>query len=158
MKAGLTVVSALCGLLAAACSGHQAGPAAARATPSANLPGTAWRLVEFRSSDDSIGIVKPDNPAAYTMALEADGRVALRLNCNRGAGAWSATATGPDGGSIRFGPLAVTKAFCPPPSLDMQIARDAEYIRSYVLRDDRLYLNLMADGGTYVWEPAGGAR
>jgi len=92
------------------------------------------------------------------MTLEPDGRVALRLNCNRGAGAWSATATGPDTGSFRFGSLAVTKAFCPPPSLDVQIARDAEYVRSYVLRDGRLYLNLMADGGTYVWEPAGGVR
>jgi hypothetical protein len=44
----------------------------------------------------------------------------------------------------------MTKMFCPPPSFDMQIARDAEYVRSYLLRDGRLYLNLMADGGTYV--------
>jgi len=68
-------------------------------------------------------------------------------------GTWTATPTGGDSGSFGFGPLAVTKAFCPPPSLDGQIARHAEYLRSYVLRDGRLYLNLMADGGTYVWEP-----
>ncbi|PYN27041.1 MAG: hypothetical protein DMD76_08925 [Candidatus Rokuibacteriota bacterium] len=158
VNAGLTVASALCGLLAAACASHQAGPAAARTAQGAKLLGTAWRLVEFQSPDDRIGTVRPKNPAAYTMALEPDGRVALRLNCNRGAGAWSATATGPDAGSFRLGPLAVTKAFCPPPSLDVQFARDAEYIRSYVLRDGRLYLHLMADGGTYVWEPARGAR
>jgi heat shock protein HslJ len=158
MNAGLTVASALCGLLAAACAVHQAGPATARAAPGAKLPGTAWRLVEFQSPDDRIGTVRPDNPAAYTMALEPGGRVALRLNCNRGAGTWTATATGPDSGSFRFGPLAVTKAFCQPPSPDVQIARNAEYIRSYVLRNGRLYLNLMADGGTYVWEPAGGLR
>jgi hypothetical protein len=36
--------------------------------------------------------------------------------------------------------------------MDTQIARDAQYVRTYVLRDGRLYLNLMADGGNYVWE------
>jgi hypothetical protein len=80
MSAGLTIASALCGLLAAACAGHQAGVAATGAAPGAKLPGTAWRLVEFQSPDDRIGTVRPDNPAAYTMALEPDGRVALRLN------------------------------------------------------------------------------
>ena len=43
MSASLTVASALCGLLAAACVGHQAGPAAIGAAPGAKLPGTASR-------------------------------------------------------------------------------------------------------------------
>ena len=49
----------------------------------------------------------------------------------------------------------MTRAQCPQPSLDTLIARDAEYVRTYVLRGDRLYLNLMADGGNYVWERVG---
>jgi hypothetical protein len=43
---------------------------------------------------------------------------------------------------------------CQPPSLDQQIARDAAYVRSYVLENDKLYLSLMADGGIYVWQKA----
>jgi hypothetical protein len=29
----------------------------------------------------------------------------------------------------------------------------AEYLRSYLLTDGKLYLSLMADGGIYAWEP-----
>jgi len=115
------------------------------------LLGSSWRLVEFQSSDDKVGLVKPDDPSKYTLSLGVDGRAAMRLNCNRAAGPWSSRANGADSGSFSLGPLAVTKAACAPPSLDERIARDAEYIRSYVLRDGRLYLSLAADGGTYVW-------
>lgn len=115
------------------------------------LVGSSWRLVEFQSSNDTTGVVKPDDPSKYTLSLGADGRAAMRLNCNRGTGPWSSRASGVDSGSFSLGPLAVTKALCAPPSLDARIARDVEYVRSYVLRDGRLYLNLMADGGTYVW-------
>jgi hypothetical protein len=34
-----------------------------------------------------------------------------------------------------------------------RIARDAEYVRGFVLSDGRLYLSLMADAGIYAWEP-----
>ncbi|HXV82180.1 MAG TPA: hypothetical protein VEG60_20090, partial [Candidatus Binatia bacterium] len=56
-------------------------------------------------------------------------------------------------GSFRIGPLAMTRAHCPPPSLDVRIAKDMEFVRSFIMKDGRLYLSLMADGGIYVWEP-----
>jgi heat shock protein HslJ len=87
------------------------------------------------------------------MELEANGTVAMRLDCNRATGMWTSTPTSDEGGSLEFGPLAMTRALCPQPSLDQQIARQAEYLRSYILRDGRLYISLMADGGIYVWEP-----
>jgi len=37
--------------------------------------------------------------------------------------------------------------------MDEQIASQIQYIRSYLMKDGRLYLSLMADGGIYVWEP-----
>ena len=117
------------------------------------LGDTRWRLVEFQSMDDSIGTVRPDDPSAYTMRLNGDGTVQMRLNCNRANGTWSAEASGPSSGSFGFGPLAVTRALCPPPSLDERVAAHAEYVRSYLLQDGRLYLSLMADGGIYAWEP-----
>jgi heat shock protein HslJ len=143
---------------AVSCSRNQSAvattPAAAGSSAAAvTLAGSNWRLVEFRSSEDAIGVVRPDDPAKYTMSLAGDGRAALRLNCNRANGPWSSKATSQDSGSFSFGNLAMTRALCPPPSLDQQIARDATYVRSYLLRSGNLYLNLMADGGTYVWSP-----
>ena len=114
------------------------------------LVGTAWRLIEFRSSDDEIGVLRPTASSLYTMTLGENGSVSMRLDCNRVNGTWSASAAG---ASFGFGDLRMTRGACQHPSLDVQIARHAEYVRSYLLRDGLLYLNLMADGGTYVWEP-----
>lgn len=135
------ILGVVCVLGVATCTG-QVDPT--------GLAGT-WRLVEFQSSDDAIGVVRPDSGAIYTMTLEQDGKVSMQLNCNRAGGTWTATPTNADNGTFGFGPLAMTRAFCPPPSLDTQIARHAQYIRSYVVRDGRLHLSLMADGGIYVW-------
>jgi len=136
--------------------------AAAAQAPSASLEhqplaGTSWRMVEFQSMDDAIGTVRPEDPSLYTMTLGVDGTASFRLNCNRAHGTWSSEPTG-DGasGSFELGPLAMTRAICPPPSLDESFARDAAYVRSYLLKDGRLYLSLMADGGIYAWEPDGG--
>jgi len=117
------------------------------------LAGTQWRLVQFQSMDDAIGTVRPDDPSLYTMRLRGDGSVIMRLNCNRARGTWSAQAgTENTSGTFTFGPLAATRALCPPPSLDEQITAQSEYIRSYLLKNGRLHLSLMADGGIYTWE------
>jgi hypothetical protein len=42
---------------------------------------------------------------------------------------------------------------CPPPHLDERVARDLAHVRSYLLKDGKLYLSLMADGGIYEWAP-----
>ncbi len=130
--------------------------ATANAAPAASdnpLAGTAWRLVEFQSMDDAVGTARPEDPSLYTMRLNADGTVDMRLNCNRANGPWSAEPSAdPSNGRFELGPLAATRALCPPPSLDEQIAAQSEYIRGYLLKDGRLYLSLMADGGIYAWE------
>jgi heat shock protein HslJ len=119
------------------------------------LAGSVWRLVEFQSMDDTTGTLRPDNPSLYTMRLNSDGTVMMRLNCNNANGTWSVE-PGSDGisGRFEFGPLAMTRALCPPPSMDELIAAQAEYIRSYLVKDGKLYLSLMADGGIFAWEPA----
>jgi len=140
----------LCGLLAvlavAACA---AGPA-----PSRTLAGTSWQLVQFQSMDDAQGTTRIADPALYTVSFGADGRVALRLNCNRATGSWQATPAA-DGmsGSLGFGVLAGTRALCPPPSLDEKLLRDLAYVRGYLLRDGQLHMSLMADAGIYSWQP-----
>lgn len=44
--------------------------------------------------------------------------------------------------------MAATRAQCPPGSLHDLVMRQLPFVRSYAIRDGRLYLSLMADGGT----------
>ena len=111
------------------------------------LVGT-WRLVELQSSDDAIGTTRPDDPSKYEMTLSADGSVAMQLNCNRAFGQWQSA--GPS--EISFGQLGMTRAMCLGDSLDTRIARQMEFVRTYVLQGNRLSLNMFADGGNLVWD------
>ncbi|MBA4159428.1 MAG: META domain-containing protein [Gemmatimonadetes bacterium] len=112
-------VLALCVSLATACAQPRVAGEMATAAPA--LVGVTWRLVEFRSA---VGTVRPERPDQYTLTLQEDGRATLRLDCNRGSGTWTATPEGPDRGSLGMGRIAMTRALCPPPSMDTQIARD----------------------------------
>ena len=112
----------------------------------AELGGTSWQLVRFQGGDDRVLV--PDDRAKYTVAFGADGSVSARIDCNRGRGSWKSD--GP--GRLEFGPMALTRAMCPPGSLHDHIVRQWGYVRSYVIRDGRLYLSLMADGGIYEYE------
>jgi uncharacterized protein len=143
----------LLALAAAAAAPVVVGPATVRAAES-SLAGTSWRLVEFQSMDDAIGTLRPQRGEPYTMSLGSDGTASMTLDCNRASGPWSAQPASAESGTFRIGPLAITRALCPEPSLEPRIARDLPYVRSYLLRDGRLHLSLMADGGIYTWEPA----
>jgi heat shock protein HslJ len=125
-------------------------------TSSDPLAGSEWRLLEFQSMDDSIGTLRPETSQQFTMRLNADGTMSLQLDCNRANGSWShVPSEGGENGSFSIGPLAATRALCSPPNFDERIVRDAEYVRSYLLHDGRLYLSLMADAGIYAWESTG---
>ena len=111
------------------------------------LEGTSWQLVKFQGSDDTT--LTPDDRTKYTLTFGAGGQVTARLDCNRGRGTW--TSSGPS--QLQLGPLALTRAQCPPGSLHDQIAKQWGYIRSYIIKDGHLFLSLMADGGIYEFEP-----
>lgn len=133
---------------------NDASPESTKSSSGKPLSGTAWRLVEFQSMDDATGTMRPKDPSLYTMRLNSDGTVTMRLNCNHARGTWSVGPTSKGtSGRFEFGLLIATRAHCPPPSLDENIATQAKFIRSYLLKDGRLYLSLMADGGMYAWEP-----
>lgn len=114
-----------------------------------DLGNTTWQLVEIQSMDGKV--TRPDERAKYTIAFAPDGRIAVRLDCNRGTGTWNARE-----GQLEIGPLAMTRAMCAPGSLSDRFARDLGLVRSYVTENDRLHLALQADGGIYVLEPAPG--
>jgi heat shock protein HslJ len=145
MKHGI-LISFICSFLLAACA------ATTESQSHVSLAGTSWQLHAFQSMDDSQGTTVVDEPVKYTMTLNSDGNAAFRLDCNRGMGGWDSTpsASG-DGGSLRFGPIAVTRALCPQPDLGEKLARDLDYVRSYRIVQGKLYMALMADAGIYEW-------
>jgi heat shock protein HslJ len=115
-------------------------------TPSA-LQGTSWQLVKFQGGDGTT--LTPDDRAKYTIEFGAGGRLAVRIDCNRGRGTWKS----PEPSRLEFGPLALTRAKCPAGSLHDHIVKQWPNIRSYVIKDGHLFLSLMADGGIYEFEP-----
>ncbi len=115
--------------------------------PVPSLAGTAWQLVRFEGGDDSV--LTPDERSKYTLQFDEQSGVTARLDCNRGRGTWMSTSPG----HLEFGPLALTRAMCPPGSLHDHIVKQWPYVRSYVMKDGHLFLALMADGGIYEFEP-----
>jgi para-nitrobenzyl esterase len=111
------------------------------------LAGTSWQLVKFQGGDGAVLV--PDERPKYTVAFSVEGTVRLRVDCNRGSGSWQSPARN----RIEFGPLALTRAMCPPGSLHDRIVNHWPYFRSYMIRNGHLYLSLMADGGVYEFEP-----
>lgn len=117
------------------------------------LVGTGWRLIHFQSSDNAVGTRTPPNANRYTLQFDANGNLALQLDCNRAMGKWMATPS-MTGGTLTLTGGAMTRAFCGPGALDSQIARDLTRIRSYTYAGVNLSLALEADGGTYLWAPS----
>jgi len=111
------------------------------------IAGTSWRLVKIMEMDDSVDV--PDDPANYTLKFGADGAAAMLADCNRGTGSW----TSESAGQLRFGPIASTKALCPPSSLSEKYLSQFQWVRSYVLKDGHLFLATMADGSIIEFEP-----
>ena len=119
----------------------------AQLVPSAGLEGSAWQLLRFQGGDGTV--LTPDDKRKYAIAFVADGTFSARFDCNRGRGGWTSAGKG----QLQFGPMALTRAMCPPGSLHDQMVKHWPFVRSYVIKDGRLYLSLMADGGRYEFEP-----
>jgi heat shock protein HslJ len=124
-----------------------ASPQGAPQQTPAGLGGTSWRLVKFQGGDGLT--LTPDDKAKYTIAFGTDGRLSARIDCNRGSGSWKSS----EPPQLEFGPLALTRAMCPPGSLYDHIVKQWPYVRSYVMENGHLFLSLMADGGIYEFEP-----
>jgi para-nitrobenzyl esterase len=138
--------------LALAFAGCASAPGAGKAVPPAAAPagleGTSWRLVQIAMGD---GATRPAiDRSRYTIGFGREGVLNVRFDCNRGRGSWSSGAPG----QLEFGPLALTRALCPVGSLHDDLVRQWPHVRSYLVRDGRLFLSLMADGGILEFEPS----
>jgi heat shock protein HslJ len=112
----------------------------------ATLPGSRWRLVRIQSMDGTEMV--PDDRSKYTLELGAAGTLAGRADCNRISGRWTAS-----GESISLGPLAMTRAMCPPGSLSDRYARSLEAAATWMVVGGRLAIAMRVDGGILHFEP-----
>ena len=131
-------VAAAVTLLSIACSSMN-GPPKRTHTPEAVL-GKVWRWESMVTPVERIDVPTPER---YTFQLLPDGRVAARLDCNRGSGTYKISE-----GKIAFGPMASTRMACPPGSLDTRFARDLGRATLFFLEGGKLFLDLPMDSGT----------
>jgi len=111
------------------------------------LAGTAWRLVQIMSMDDRVDV--PDDRSRYTLEFNADGSMRVHADCNFGNGSWASASAG----LLLFGQIAATRAICPPGSLHDRYMAQFPWVRSYIIKDGRLFLATMADGSIIEFEP-----
>ena len=107
------------------------------------LTGTVWRWTETVVGDARI---KPDAPERYTLEFDPGGMVAIRADCNRGSGSYLLT-----GSALGFGPIAMTRAMCPPGSKDTEFLRELGAVQSQQFRGDTLVLSLKTGSGSMTF-------
>jgi heat shock protein HslJ len=108
-----------------------------------------WHLVKIQVMDDAVLV--PDHPSKYTLELGSDGRASVRADCNRGSCSFRL-----EGRTIQFGPMATTRAGCPPGSLSDRYLAQLAHVASWLERDGRLHLATRADGAILEFQPAPG--
>ena len=111
------------------------------------LSGTSWQLVKFQGPDERT--FTPDDKSKYTIKFGSNGRVLVRVDCNRGNSTWKATAKG----ELQFGSWSRTSAKCGPGSLHDQIVTEGANVRNFAIKDGHLFLSGMEGGGYYELEP-----
>jgi heat shock protein HslJ len=129
--------------------------AAQQAAPkSFALTEVTWQLVAIQSMDDAQGTRRIEHPEKFSLRFAANGRAHWQIDCNRGSATWKAEPSlEASSGKLIFGPLALTKMRCPPGSPDQKIINSMPHVRSYLLKEGKLFLSLKADGGIYEWQP-----
>jgi len=139
-RGGLPLLAAL--LVGLGCGGGGAGAAG----PESPL-GVVWQLERIQMMDDTEK--RPDDPSHYTLELLPDGAAAVRADCNRGRGSYRL-----DGPQLTFGPLATTRAMCPPGSLADDYLRQLGIAASWMIVDGRLAIATAMDSSILYFAPA----
>ena len=125
-------------LLLASLAATGLGASSGTAPASEDIVGRAWELVRIQMTDDSLLV--PDDPARYTLRLRRDGRAEIGADCNRATASYALS-----GSALTFGPLAGTRAFCPPPSISDRFLQQLGFVTSFVVKGGRLHLATRAD-------------
>ena len=146
----LVTVPALAALAACATNSAPVMPGTVDAPPpplaaagDAMLADTVWRWSQTATGSNSI---RPDAPERYTLEFQPGGMVSVRADCNRGSGTYLL-----NGSALTFGPLAMTRAACPPGSEDTEFLRELAAVKGQRFNGDDLVLTLSDSGSmTFV--------
>ena len=111
------------------------------------LSGTEWQLVKLNTPDESSHA--PNDKSKYTITFGRNGRVTARVDCNRASSTWKS----PKQGQLQFGSWSRTSTKCGAGSLHDKIVMEGANVKSYWIKDGRLFLSGMAGGGSYELEP-----
>ncbi len=115
------------------------------------LVDTAWQWV--RSTDNGGKETKVAAPEKYTLQFFlADGKVAVRADCNNASGSFTADAHNL---TISLGPM--TRAACPPGSLSDQFIKELGEVQTYLFDGSDLILGRKADSGSMRFAKAASA-
>lgn len=112
-----------------------------------DLMGQVWQLQTVRYNNDETLVI--DDPARYTIEFLPDGAATLQADCNRAGGSYIQ-----DNSSLTIEIGRITRVACPPDSVADEFLRDLENAAIYFIRDGKLYIDLVADGGTMEFAPA----
>ncbi len=104
--------------------------------------GPIWHWDRSRYNDDTT-LTPPADSIGYTLQLNSDGTVQVRGDCNRGGGTFTV-----DGKKLSITITYTTMAACPEGSLEGQFFRDLNRTGGFLIKNDRLFLDLKFDTGT----------
>lgn len=107
----------------------------------AEVVGVLWQWQGTLLNDGTA--FAPVDPSRYTLQLSAEGQAAVQADCNRGSGRYYVSDN-----RIVVGPLATTRALCPPGSLSDEYLRQLQDVTSYLTRDGELIMEIKFDSGS----------
>ena len=115
----------------------------------AEVTSVTWLWTTFKDQAGENDIEVP-NPANYTLTLMPDGTASIQADCNMVG--WTYVL---QGSALTFNTLGPsTLAFCGEESLDQQYLTLLGNTASYIIDENNLILNLMADAGSMIFDSA----
>lgn len=110
------------------------------ASASHPLANTTWDLVNITSMNDEVDT--PNPKATFQLTINANGKFTAVAGCKTAMGDWRSPSTS----QILFDEINIPESDCPYGLLQDRFLDQFKWVRSYVLKQDRLFLATMADG------------
>lgn len=105
-----------------------------------HLSGTEWDLVNITSMNDEVNT--PTKNEIFILSLDENGRFKATTQCLKAKGQWISNGNA----HIEFNQISMENNNCSPHFLEKHFINQFQWVRSYILREDKLFLATMADG------------
>ena len=112
-------------------------PTLSSAANDLGIPEWQWQRAKLADGRETVSSA----PDRYTLRFEGGGRVVLRVDCNRGSGAYEV-----NGAAMKLSPVALTKMACAAGSQDTEFAQALSRVTSYAITGKELVLTLSGGG------------